>query len=137
MVAGRMAHNVVAIDGALLEVLRARAEASSDQEVCGLLFGCDGRINRAVAATNVASDPATMFEIDPAMLIAALREERAGGPPLIGHYHSHPNGRAEPSDRDRDAAEPGRMWLILAGRTARLWLATEGGFTEMELVTDR
>ena len=127
----------VTLDRTVLDELLYRASISPDEEVCGLLFGSGRRIDRATATANVASDPATAFEVDPAMLIAALRAERTGGPTLIGHYHSHPRGRAEPSARDRAAAEPGRLWLILGGGEARLWLAVRGGFAEMELVTDR
>jgi len=87
---------------------------SSTSEICGLLFGVDGRIDGATPAPNVAVTPDTAFELDPVALFAALRAERAGGPRVIGHYHSHPTGRAEPSDRDRAAAAgDGAYWLIL------------------------
>lgn len=102
-------------------------------EVCGLLFGTANEISHALATANVAADPATRFEIDPRALFAALRAERAGGPRLIGHYHSHPDGRATPSPRDVEAAEPGKLWLILGGGHARLWLAGRDGFGELAL----
>ena len=53
---------------------------------------------------------------------------------MIGHYHSHPNGSAEPSPRDLAAAEPGRLWLIIGGGVARLWIMENGGFRELKLV---
>jgi proteasome lid subunit RPN8/RPN11 len=54
---------------------------------------------------------------------------------LIGHYHSHPNGPAEPSPRDLAAAEPGRLWLIIGGGAARMWRAGDGAFHEIPIVT--
>jgi len=120
----------------LLDTLIRSAKASPDREICGLLFGADDCIARAEPADNVAESPQDTFEIDPRALFAALRAERAGGPRLIGHYHSHPNGRAEPSARDLAAAEPGKYWLIIAGATARLWLADPGGFTEVKLIVN-
>jgi len=116
----------------LIDRILAHAAAEPDREVCGLLFGGNGRIVAAEAAANVSPQPADTFEIDPRALFAALRAERAGGPPLVGHYHSHPNGRPEPSPRDAAAAEPGRLWLIVAGRAARLWFAEPAGLFTAE-----
>jgi proteasome lid subunit RPN8/RPN11 len=120
----------------LLDRLIQEAMAAPDREVCGLLFGTDEGIDRAEPTENVADRPQDTFEIDPRALFIALRSERAGGPRLIGHYHSHPNGRAEPSARDLAAAEPGKYWLIIGGGTARLWLAEPCGFTEVKLIVN-
>ena len=47
---------------------------------------------------------------------------------LIGHYHSHPGGRAEPSACDADmAVADGSIWLIIAGGEVMAWRAVEGG----------
>nr|WP_299593696.1 M67 family metallopeptidase [Sphingomonas bacterium] len=110
----------------LLETVLATAAAEPYREVCGLLFGTIDRVVSAAAVGNVAANPADSFEIDPAALFAALRAERAGGLPVIGHYHSHPSGRPEPSPRDAAAAEPGRLWLIVGGGEARLWWSQAG-----------
>jgi len=118
-------------------VLRSLLEAASlipDREICGLLFGSVHAIGRTQHAENVAERPAETFEIDPRALFAALRAERAGGDRLIGHYHSHPNGSAEPSPRDLAAAEPGKYWLILGGGDARLWVVENDRFRELQLV---
>ncbi|WP_398288699.1 M67 family metallopeptidase [Sphingomonas nostoxanthinifaciens] len=114
----------------LLDAILAHAAADPTREVCGLLLGSAGQIEEARATANVAADPSCWFEVDPSALIAALRAERRGGPCLIGHYHSHPNGRPEPSPRDAAAAEPGRLWLIVGGGVARLWCAGADGFRE-------
>ncbi len=107
--------------------LFAAAEASPDMEVCGLLMGAGGEVV-AHPATNVADDMATRFEIDPATLIAAHRNARDGGPPILGHYHSHPSGDPDPSTRDAaDAASDGSLWLILTRDRARLWRAVPHG----------
>jgi proteasome lid subunit RPN8/RPN11 len=119
----------------LLARLLVEAEASPDREICGLLFGEGGSIIDARPAANVATDPATRFEIDPATLLAAHRAQRTGGPRLIGPYHSHPTGDAVPSACDAAAAEPGSLWLILAGGVARAWRAEDAGFVERAIVT--
>lgn len=122
------------IAASLLAAILAEAAAAPAQEVCGLLFGSSEAIEGAVSTANMAADRHRTFEVDPAALFAALKAQRAGGPCVIGHYHSHPSGCAEPSASDAAAAEPGRLWLIVAGTTARLWLAAGGGFHEIELL---
>ena len=112
----------------LLRLIRAEAAASPEVEVCGLLLGRDGRVEEARPCRNVAADPARRFEIDPAALLAAHRAARAGGPAILGCYHSHPSGHAQPSARDAAAAEPnGWLWLIVAGEELRGWRAVDGG----------
>lgn len=133
---------VTRISRGVLQRILAHAAKEPGREVCGLLLGpakCD-RIETAVEAANIASHPATSFEIDPAALFAALRAERAGGSRILGHYHSHPNGLATPSVRDAAMAfQPGRLWLIVAAGEARMWREQPGGamhraFDPVELV---
>ena len=111
----------------LIDAVIALAAADAGREVCGLLFGTPGRIADFAPAANVADDPATTFEIDPAALFAAHRAARAGGPAIIGCYHSHPSGRAWPSPRDAAGAEPGHYWLIVAGQDAAVHHAVSRG----------
>ncbi|MEO6216004.1 MAG: M67 family metallopeptidase [Sphingomonas sp.] len=127
-----------AISSTLLAGLLADAQNSPDREVCGLLFGAEGRITGAEACANVAADPARSFEIDPTALFAALRRARNGGPAVIGHYHSHPSGAAVPSARDAaQAMGDGALWLILTAREGRLWRSDRvGAFDEVGLIVD-
>lgn len=80
---------------------------------------------------NVAKNPASNFEIDPAALFAAIRAERDGGDQIIGHYHSHPAGSTEPSARDAEMAlDIGRIWLIVAGGEMDAWHVPSPGHLE-------
>ena len=125
---------VVTISATLLDAVLAHARARRNEEVCGLLWGTPARIDDVEPTENVAPDPSAWFEINPRRLFEALRAARSSGRHIIGHYHSHPNGRAEPSSRDADAAEPGKYWLIIGGDSARLWLATAEAFEEIDLI---
>lgn len=117
----------IRISRSLLDRLLTQAAASPDAEICGLLFGTDDCIAEARATDNVAADPAFRFEIDPAALIAAHRRARAGGPRIIGCFHSHPAGSARPSAQDAaDAAADGMLWMIVARGGATLWRAGTG-----------
>ncbi|MDR6147244.1 proteasome lid subunit RPN8/RPN11 [Sphingomonas sp. SORGH_AS870] len=118
----------VTISSDTLDFLLITAAASPDREVCGLLLGQGDRIDRLVPCTNVAAEPWHRFEIDPAALIAAHRAARGGGAAVIGHYHSHPTGLAEPSPRDAaDAAPDGSIWLIAGGGRVTAWRAVAAG----------
>lgn len=110
----------------LTELLRAANESAV--EICGVLRGTGETIIAAEAARNLAVDPARHFEIDPAALFAALRDARRGGLAVLGWYHSHPSGSAEPSATDAAQAAPdGKLWLIAGGGTVRLWRAVPHG----------
>ena len=118
----------VTISSDVLDFIRAAAAASPDAEVCGLLLGEGDRIESACPCVNVAAEPWHRFEIDPAALIAAHRAARGGGAGVIGHYHSHPTGLAEPSPRDAaDAAPDGHIWLIAGGGQVTAWRAVAAG----------
>lgn len=127
----------VTIAGTVLDAILSHAAAAPGREVCGLLLGEAGVIRAAIPVANVAADPARRFELDPAAHFAALRAARAGGPAVIGHYHSHPDGRAEPSPRDAAGAhDPAACWMIVAGGRATLWRPAAGGFRRLALTVD-
>lgn len=114
--------------------LLAEAAAAHPREACGLLLGAEGVITAAVPLRNVHPDPARHFELDPHALIAAHRAARAGGPQVLGCYHSHPTGLAEPSATDRTCASgDGRIWAIVAGNTIGWWRDTPEGFEPLPL----
>lgn len=123
------------ISRALRAQILAEAAAEPEREVCGLLFGTADEIVTARPCANVSQDPEHSFEIEPTALIAAHKAERAGGPRLAGCYHSHPNGRTEPSARDAEAAWGGGLvWLIVAGAVLTAWRNdSEGAFQPLEI----
>lgn len=118
----------IAIASIALDAIRRHVDAGGAEEVCGLLLGAPGRIERAVAARNVAADRRRRFEIDPETLLATHREARGAGTAVVGCYHSHPGGRAEPSPTDAAAADqPGWLWLIAAGGEIGAFIVRAGG----------
>jgi len=129
--------------GALAEIIAA-AEAATPEECCGLLVGRrDGAVLhlvQAVAARNLAPDPTRHFEVDPVTLLTTHREARDVGLEVLGPYHSHPRGEAQPSTTDKaraaDAGVGGEVWLIVpVGRNGagapRAFLFDGQAFTEI------
>ncbi len=105
-------------DSGLREQIEAQAHAAFPRECCGLIEGTRNhdvvKASTLHATRNVATE-ADRFEIDPAEHIRLLREARAAGREIVGCYHSHPNGRADLSARDREHAdEEGFVWLIIS-----------------------
>lgn len=119
----------ITISKKAMDIIMAEAGKADGLECCGLLLGHrDGHVDAAVPCANIAADPATRFELDPAALLAAHRAARAGGPKLLGHYHSHPNGRAGPSPCDAEmAGETGMIWAIVANGSPGFWMCEVNG----------
>ena len=120
---------IVEVSSEVIATLIAEAARSAPAECCGLLLGREGRILEARGAANVAAEPLLRFEIDPAALLAAHRAARAGGPELIGYYHSHPAGHPRPSATDCEhASGDERAWAIVARGEVAFWRDAETGF---------
>lgn len=123
----------------VMQALQDHAAQAAPEEACGILLGRGGRIERAQPAGNVHPTPRTHFEIDPQALVDAHRAARSGGPQVLGYYHSHPAGRAEPSATDQAmAAGDGSVWAIVAAGDVRCWRDDAAGFAELSyVVADR
>jgi desampylase len=102
-----------------INAIEQEAMAAFPDECCGLIIGRKNRggdfiVEGLAPSANVALRT-DRFEIDPALLIRTQRNMRNGPDHLIGVYHSHPSGQANPSDTDiACAVMPGWVWLISA-----------------------
>ena len=93
------------------------------------------RITALHPARNL-SDDRRRFQVDPSVHIAAQKVARANGRAIIGCYHSHPDGRAEPSATDlAGAGAEDFLWLIAAGEDLNAFVYLRGRFTGAEWVT--
>lgn len=102
----------------LRERIAQEARTAFPRECCGLIEGLrekDAARVTAIHPTRNLACEADRFEIDPLEQFALLRASRGRGNDIIGCYHSHPNGRAEPSARDlANAGEEDFIWVIAA-----------------------
>jgi proteasome lid subunit RPN8/RPN11 len=120
---------------AVVERISAEAVRVFPEEACGLLVGRQDRVEHAIRARNVHPNPRTHFEIDPQALVDAHRAAREGGPEVLGYYHSHPSGPAEPSVTDQAmAAGDGRVWAVAGVGGVTFWRDDEGGFTALSYI---
>lgn len=119
---------MVGISRSLLARIVADMGADPLRERCGLLLGSAWSIDDWLSAANVHAHPQRRFELDPAVLLAAMRVQRAGGPLVIGHVHSHPASASAPSRADAESADSdGRYWLIVGCDGPRLWQSVHAG----------
>ena len=100
--------------------IRRAAERAYPEECCGLLVGHDGegdiRVTRVVDSPNVHPERTRdRFEVDPKIRLDLERELRGTPERIVGHFHSHPDHPAMPSETDRTMAfEPALIWVIVA-----------------------
>lgn len=108
-----------------LKAITDEAEAAYPRECCGLVIGRDDGagalvVTRVVESPNIAEEGVLdRFEIDPQVRFDVMRTLDANARDgqaqhrIIGHYHSHPNHPAQPSETDLSMAyEPDLVWLI-------------------------
>jgi proteasome lid subunit RPN8/RPN11 len=123
--------------------IRNAAATAFPDECCGLLVGTGDElviVSEVVAAPNSAGDKRKHFAIDPQLQFDTLRASRDRGLRVVGHYHSHPNGRATPSAEDLAMAYDDSVWVIVpvtlsqAGMPRAFVRGIGGaGFTEIAL----
>jgi proteasome lid subunit RPN8/RPN11 len=122
----------------LLHAIARRCEADPEREVCGFVVRRGGRFEVAqvpnVADLYHASDPARhprtsrdAYLMDPRALLGLLQELDASGGEIAAVWHSHVEGAASFSARDRADAVvdgvqqvPGAEYLVFAVRGGRV-----------------
>jgi len=124
----------VALPPALKAQILEEARQAFPGECCGLVEGLrleggdEFRITALYPARNLA-DASDRFELAPEDHFQAFKAARANHRALIGCYHSHPNGRAEPSATDKaGAGEENFLWLIAAGERLEAFVYLGGEF---------
>jgi proteasome lid subunit RPN8/RPN11 len=133
-------------------ILRHAREGDGDgddppREVCGVLAGrrrsVDGEsdgpdsVVRVERVPNVAADPRSEYELDPAATVETIDALEAEGSDVVGFYHSHPESDPTPSPTDEARASwVGYVYLLCHpdGRlNAYRW--TGEAFEELRVVT--
>ncbi|MBT3990293.1 MAG: M67 family metallopeptidase [Rhodospirillaceae bacterium] len=113
---------MIQLDKFQFEQIEQAARAAYPAECCGLLVGKRTAetvtLSRIVPSVNLLADQGNdRFEIDPQIRINLERELRGSDDSIVGHYHSHPDHPAQPSETDLEQAfEPDLIWLIVSVR---------------------
>ncbi len=114
---------MITISTTLMEQITKACEAAYPEECCGLLSGLGEplSITGVHPSDNVsATRKRDRFEVDPRVRFDLMRALEGGPGRIVGHYHSHPDHPAEPSEHDlKMAFEPDLLWLIVAVEAGR------------------
>ena len=119
----------IVIPESVREEMVAHAREGAPEEVCGILAGVRGedggkgedknesesRVEKHHPAENVAESPRIRYEIDPHEQLELMEVVEESGREVVGFYHSHPRGPAEPSATDTaQATWPDRYYVIVS-----------------------
>ena len=101
------------------DALVEHALDSAPEECCGILTGSREGTTALVEAihrtANVADAPRTTYDVDPVQQLAIMSEREERGETVLGFYHSHPMGPANPSPTDRERATwPNHTYVIVS-----------------------
>jgi len=123
------------IEPGLLNQIHRHGEAAYPEEGAGFLMGTDGdsrQVTSILPLENIRQGEArrNRYLIAPLDYVAAEMEADKTGLTLLGVFHSHPDHPDQPSDYDREWAQPWFSYLITsiyAGRAveSRSWRLEE------------
>jgi proteasome lid subunit RPN8/RPN11 len=131
----------------VLVQIHAHGEAAFPDEGAGFLLGTDGnprRITAILSLPNAREDAArhNRFLITPEDYLKGELEADRLGLSVVGIFHSHPDSPNNPSEYDRDWAQPFFSYVITSIYSAkavesRSWLLSEDRthFDEEEIRT--
>lgn len=116
----------------LIEKISAHVEIAYPEEGAGFLLGVEGEVREIIALPNAREDEArhNRYLITPEDYLKAEMRAAETGVDLIGVFHSHPDCPNEPSEFDREWAQPFFSYIISrvdSGKAVshRSWRLTE------------
>jgi proteasome lid subunit RPN8/RPN11 len=109
---------VISLTELQIHQIKSEGVVAYPAECCGLLVG-NGETSAVIdivpSSNLLCSQGNNRFEIDPQTRINLERELRGTANIIIGHYHSHPDHPARPSQTDFEMAyEPNLIWFIVS-----------------------
>jgi proteasome lid subunit RPN8/RPN11 len=110
------------ITDAQLKQIYAHAAETYPYECFGFLVGtfdAGGLVHRVMRGTNLNTERADRFQMDPKEFVQLEKQADAEGLSIIGFYHSHPDWPAIPSQTDITWAWEGSYYLIVSAHEGR------------------
>jgi proteasome lid subunit RPN8/RPN11 len=105
------------IEPGLLAQIKHHGEDAYPEEGAGFLLGSEGQPRQVTSIlplgnTRQGDARKNRYLISPLDYLAAEKEAERTGLTLLGVFHSHPDHPDQPSDYDRDWAQPWFSYLI-------------------------
>ena len=126
----------------LFERMVGHCRSEYPNEACGLISGREGDAERIYEMPNAESSPVS-YLADPKAQFRAMKEMRENGERMVAIYHSHPQSRPYPSQKDiRMAYYSDAVYIIVgldegAPPDARAYTIVDGevGEADIEIVS--
>ena len=131
--------NALAIGSEALKQIIDHAYAEYPYEVCGLMGGHDYTVEIAAHIPNASLTPHTAFELERQAMVDQIVAFQRDNQEVVAIYHSHPNGSADPSERDiAEATWPDAVYVIiglgdLETPDVRAWTLRDGEVEPVEI----
>ncbi len=110
-----MAERAIRLPRRFADEMIVHAREGAPEEVCGVLGGPDGRIEKLWRVTNMADNPIVTYEMEPHEQFRVFKELEERGWEIVGLYHSHPASPPYPSATDvRLAFYPDSVYFIVS-----------------------
>ena len=131
----------VSLSKDVLEAIHRHVESTYPEEGAGFLLGYDGVVSRIHTLNNAREDPArrNRYLLTPQeyLRVEQLMEEL--GLAIVGIFHSHPDHPCQPSEYDREWAQPFFVYMITSVHSgvaveSRAWKLSEDRSTFNEQV---
>ncbi|MBW7991800.1 MAG: M67 family metallopeptidase [Planctomycetes bacterium] len=98
----------------ILQQMVAQAKALAPIEVCGILAGSNGKVEKFYQMRNV-DNSCTHYMMEPMEQFSTVKDIRSAGLEMLAIYHSHPETPARPSAEDiRLALTPNVIYVIVS-----------------------
>lgn len=114
----------------------ARTAGSTPFEVCGVWAGhrsgSVGMVAASAAVPNVHPEGRTAYAMDPLVQARVWLEAEAQGFEVLGVWHSHPSGLAEPSSTDVEYMQPWLVYPIITRKGLMVYRRTEDGWCTVD-----
>ena len=98
----------------ILQQMVTQAKALAPVEVCGILAGSNGKVEKLYKMTNV-DNSCTHYTMEPGEQFSTVKDIRSAGLEMLAIYHSHPETPARPSAEDiKLALTPNVTYVIIS-----------------------
>ncbi|MEN8241595.1 MAG: M67 family metallopeptidase [Chloroflexota bacterium] len=129
----------IEISASQTEHLISMAALTSPNEICGMLAGNSGVVEKIIPITNISNSPST-YKMDPQDQISAFYQLEQLNYELIAFYHSHPLSPPYPSHTDLTEWTYPEIPSVIIGLNINQWrirgfLLSGHGFLQIEVKT--
>jgi len=133
---------VISIDRGCEKLVLDHVSKGYPHEACGILAGKDRKVLKVYTMANLSDTPRIFYYLDPAEQLKVFKDIRQRGMEMLGHYHSHVDSEAYPSERDIKLAFYPESLMVIVGVTSESpgalkgFRVVEGRVKEEELAVD-